>query len=104
MIDKTFSKHHEGIAHIIYVSAYESMKEISAHITIDFNKVGENSVPWITIVSYGAWLKGSCNVKNDEASGVVKNKVCNTFNKSRLAYAGKSAIEIKISAAKMMLW
>lgn len=70
----TFNKYHEQVADFIRTSAWQKMEEAAAEeakLARDIGDIDENGIPYITVVTDGAWGKRSYNVNYDSMSGVV---------------------------------
>lgn len=78
MSDKTYISHHQRVAEIIRRTAWLAMEEAAeeeANLASLLGEVDDDNIPYITVVTDGAWSKRSYNVNYDAASGVVSLKL-----------------------------
>ncbi|KAF2893893.1 hypothetical protein ILUMI_12277 [Ignelater luminosus] len=74
MSDKTYEKYHEKVAVAICQTAWDIMEKAGkkeAELARQLGEVDRNNIPYITVVTDGAWSKRSYNVNYDAKSGVV---------------------------------
>ncbi|XP_074026881.1 uncharacterized protein isoform X2 [Leptinotarsa decemlineata] len=101
MSSKTFNKYHDKVSETILTSAWSSMVEAGqeeAKLARDSGEVDSEGIPFITVVTDGAWCKRSYNVNYDASSGVaciigyrtgkilylgVRNKYCTVCARSQ---------------------
>lgn len=76
MTSTTFFKEHENLSSSIHNSAWEEIKKAGEEerklaIEIEAGDVGDDGIPFCTVVADGQWSKRSYKSKYDALSGVV---------------------------------
>jgi len=74
MTSTTFFKEHENLSSSIHSSAWEEIKkagEEERKLAIEAGDVGDDGIPFCTVVADGQWSKRSYKSKYDALSGVV---------------------------------
>ena len=73
MSEKTYSERHNQASEIIRKTAWSIMEEAAkeeAKMAVELGEVSKDGIPYITVVTDGAWSKRSYNVNYDALSGV----------------------------------
>lgn len=74
MTSTTFCEEHENLSSSIHNSAWEEIKkarEEERKLAIEAGDVGDDGIPFCTVVADGQWSKRSYKSKYDALSGVV---------------------------------
>jgi len=79
MTSTTFFKEHENLSSSIHNSAWEEIQkagEEERKLAIEVGDVGDDGIPFCTVVTDGQWSKQSYKSKYDALSGVVYTIFC----------------------------
>lgn len=76
MAHSTFTQYQDRMSDIVYDTAWKLLEEggkEEAELARQHNEIDEEGIPYITVVTDGAWCKRSYNVNYDASSGVVSS-------------------------------